>query len=93
MDNVRPDDLVDVVLARERARQLRAQLRRLPEDQRAVVVLAYYAELTESEIADLLDLPIETVKDRMALALEGLRADWERIAAAAREGAESWPGP
>lgn len=78
------DDLVEVVLARDRARRLRGQLRRLPAAQRAVVVLAYYGELSESEIAELLDLAPETVERHIGLALESLREDWERIAAAAQ---------
>ncbi|MBA3807701.1 MAG: hypothetical protein H0X28_04805 [Solirubrobacterales bacterium] len=87
------DDLIDVVLARDRARTLREQMRRLPAAQRAVVVLAYYGELAESEIAELLDLPLETVERHIGLALESLREDWERIAAAARTDSPLWSRP
>src|SRR6185369_5164089 len=37
----------------------------LPEAQRSVVVLRYYCDLTEAEVAEILDCPVGTVKSRM----------------------------
>jgi RNA polymerase sigma-70 factor (ECF subfamily) len=48
-------------------------LGQLPEEQRAVVRLAYFGGLTHSEIAQQLGLPMGTVKTRLRLALDKLR--------------------
>lgn len=52
---------------------LHAALARLPEAQAEVIALAYFGELTHTEIARHLDLPSGTVKGRMRLGLEKLR--------------------
>jgi RNA polymerase sigma-70 factor, ECF subfamily len=45
----------------------------LSEKLRAVVVLRYYADLPLSDIADMLDIPLGTVKSRLNKALDVLR--------------------
>lgn len=45
-----------------------------------MITLAFYGELTHSEIAAQLDLPTGTVKGRMRLGLQKLRLDIDRIA-------------
>jgi RNA polymerase sigma-70 factor, ECF subfamily len=65
----------DEVMARSESEALLASLRRLPEAQAEVIVLAFYGELTHSEIAAQLGLPAGTVKGRMRLGLEKLRAE------------------
>lgn len=54
--------------------QLRAALERLPADQSRVLELAYFDGFTHTEIATMLDLPAGSVKGRMRLGLEQLRA-------------------
>jgi len=44
-----------------------------------VITLAFYGDLTHSEIAAHLDLPPGTVKGRMRLGLQRLRGDIERV--------------
>jgi RNA polymerase sigma factor (sigma-70 family) len=56
-------------------RELDASLRRLPHDQRAVIVLRYWLGLSEAEIADALECRPGTVKSRHARALRALRKE------------------
>ncbi len=53
---------------------VREALAELPPEQRAVVDLAYFAGLTYPEVAERMGVPLGTVKSRMRLALERLRA-------------------
>jgi RNA polymerase sigma factor (sigma-70 family) len=52
---------------------LRRALDALPMKQRSVVVLRFLEDLTEQEVAEVLGLPIGTVKSRTARALAALR--------------------
>jgi RNA polymerase sigma-70 factor (ECF subfamily) len=53
---------------------IRAALAAMPEHERAVIVLAYQDDLTQSEIAERLGWPLGTVKTRTRRALHRLRA-------------------
>ena len=55
-------------------RQLWSFVQTLPPKQRAVVVLRYYEQLSEAEIADVLDISPGTVKSQASRALAALRA-------------------
>ena len=50
--------------------QLERAARRRSIDHRVVVVLRYYLDLPHAEIADLLGIPIGTVRSRMRYALQ-----------------------
>jgi RNA polymerase sigma-70 factor (sigma-E family) len=52
---------------------LLAALRRLPIAQRQVLVLRFYEQLTEAEIASALGVPAGTVKSRLSRGLDALR--------------------
>jgi RNA polymerase sigma factor (sigma-70 family) len=54
---------------------LRSSLAKLPRGQREVIVLRYYLEFSEREIAASLKCSIGTVKSRSARALKHLRSD------------------
>jgi RNA polymerase sigma-70 factor, ECF subfamily len=54
--------------------EVRGVLARLPRSQRVVLELAYFDGRTSKQIAEILDLPVGTVKSRTAVALEKLRA-------------------
>jgi RNA polymerase sigma-70 factor (sigma-E family) len=51
---------------------LRAALLTLPAEQRSVLVLRYYADLPEHQVADVLGIAVGTVKSRSARALSRL---------------------
>jgi RNA polymerase sigma-70 factor (ECF subfamily) len=58
---------------REEARSVRSALDTLPDEQRRTIELAYFGGFSHSQIAELLDEPIGTVKGRMRLGLDKLR--------------------
>ena len=60
----------------ERRERIRASVERLPEFLRQVLVLAYYQGLKYREIADILDIPVGTVKSRLHAALVKLQEVW-----------------
>lgn len=61
-------------LRRETARELRGALAELPEEQSRVIELAFFGGFTHSEIARMLGMPVGTVKGRLRLGLEKVRA-------------------
>jgi RNA polymerase sigma-70 factor, ECF subfamily len=65
------------VARREEARSMQAVLGALPSEQRRVVELAYFGGFTHEQIAEMLGAPLGTVKGRMRLALEKMRASIE----------------
>ena len=60
----------------EQGQQLRMLIEALPPEQREVVELAYFGGLTHRELAEQLNLPLGTVKSRLRLGLNKLRAMW-----------------
>jgi len=63
-------------LLHERQELVRACVDRLPEFLRSVVVLAYYQGLKYREVADILGVPVGTVKSRLHTALQKLQEAW-----------------
>lgn len=47
----------------------------LPDKQRAIILLVYYEDLPQNEIATILDIPIGTVKSRLHKAMSTLKND------------------
>jgi len=81
----RPDqaDAADLGIGRAIAGRMREELSRLPGDQFEVLKLAYYGGFTHHEIAEMLGLPLGTVKSRLRLGLERLRRELGAAEAAA----------
>ena len=52
---------------------MRSALETLPAEQRRTLELAYFGGFTHSQIAEMLGMPIGTVKGRMRLGLEKMR--------------------
>ncbi len=72
--------------------ELDRALRRLEPEQRAILVLRFYLDLTLPDAADALGIPLGTAKSRLHRALEALRATVqvdERLAAALASGART----
>ena len=53
---------------------VRAAMRDLPDEQRKVIELMYFQGLSQSKVAELLSLPLGTVKSRTLLAMRRLRS-------------------
>ncbi|MBK0023180.1 sigma-70 family RNA polymerase sigma factor [Brucella pseudogrignonensis] len=71
-DEEQPADLR--IAERQSASQLRAAMADLPKEQCTLLELAYFEESTHSAIAKKLNLPLGTVKSRLRLAFNKLRA-------------------
>lgn len=69
----------DRMLAGERDRLVGEAARKLPDDQKEVIRLAFAEELSQSEIAARLGLPLGTVKSRMRLAYQRIRKELEDV--------------
>jgi RNA polymerase sigma-70 factor, ECF subfamily len=79
-DQAAEEPLADEVLsAKERQARVRAALAELPEDQHEVVVLSYIEGLSHGAIAERLGLPLGTVKSRMRIAYQRIRAALEDL--------------
>jgi RNA polymerase sigma-70 factor, ECF subfamily len=64
---------IDVTDHVERTR-LRSALGELPPEQRVALELAYFGGLSQTQIAERLDVPLGTIKSRLAMAVRKLRA-------------------
>jgi RNA polymerase sigma-70 factor (ECF subfamily) len=67
---------MDLAQGEELRERVRASVDRLPDFLRQVVILAYYQGLKYREIADILGIPVGTVKSRLHAALVKLQEAW-----------------
>ncbi len=65
----------DEALRHETTAELRGAMGDLPGEQSKVIELAYFGGFSHSEIAEMLGLPLGTVKGRMRLGLEKIRSE------------------
>jgi RNA polymerase sigma-70 factor (ECF subfamily) len=63
----------DQMIADQNAKSVRQELSHLPKDQIEVVRLTFFEDLTQTQIAHALNLPLGTVKSRLRLAMARLR--------------------
>ena len=71
VDAMKSEEFPDMKI--EEAMRLAAALRALPPIRKAAVVLRYYEDLPEAEIARILDRPLNTVKSDIRRGLQALR--------------------
>jgi len=67
---------VDQAQGEERRERVRAAVDKLPDFLRQVVVLAYYQGMKYREVAEILGIPVGTVKSRLHAALVKLQEAW-----------------
>lgn len=65
-------DLQQDIIARERSAMVRSALMGLPPDDREVLILRHYMELSYNEMSDVLGIPDKTVKSRLYAARQRL---------------------
>jgi RNA polymerase sigma-70 factor (ECF subfamily) len=65
----------------ERAALIRASVDQLPEPFRQVLILAYYQSMKYKDIAEILEIPVGTVKSRLHAALIKLQEAWAELPA------------
>jgi RNA polymerase sigma factor (sigma-70 family) len=68
----------DLAVATDRRARLLDAVRTLPERERRAVVCRYFLQLSEAETAEVLDLPVGTVKSRTSRGLARLREEVAR---------------
>ena len=67
-------DPADLIADADESQRVAEAMAELPEEQLAVLRLSYFDGLSHSEIAEVIGIPLGTVKGRMRLALERLRS-------------------
>ena len=75
----RDADPADQAAAAETRRRVREAVDALPDLLRQAVVLAYFQGLKYQEIADVLGIPVGTVKSRLHAAVAKLAAAWDQV--------------
>ncbi len=76
------ENLPDRLHRDQRAELVRKALHALPPEMRQVIVMKEYEELTFAEIAEILQIPVSTVKSRVYTGLQQMRARLEKMRAA-----------
>lgn len=78
-EEVSEDPLGDEVLARNQEESLASEaLGGIPGEQRQSLLLSFVEDMSQSEIATRLNIPLQTVKSRMGLAYAHLRRTLEK---------------
>lgn len=96
-DGPAPEPLPDELVERMHPGEIEAALGALPEPQREVVMLADLWGFSYSEIAEIVECPVGTVRSRLNRARAALAGELEGLARSlgylkGRDGASRWPG-
>ena len=72
--SAQPDPAIEwSVIRRERSRRVQAAIERLKPEEQSLIVLRYFLELSEAELAEVFDVAAGTIKSRLHRALARLR--------------------
>jgi RNA polymerase sigma-70 factor (ECF subfamily) len=71
-----PEALEERLAADERRELVRKTVAKMPEHLRLILVLGYFQQLPYGEIADILDIPVGTVKSRLHAAVNHFARLW-----------------
>ena len=80
-DNLMRDDETPVdILEREQTReQVREVVAEMPDNLRQIIILSYFKHMPYKEIAEMLDIPLGTVKSRLHTAVSNFSASFRKI--------------
>jgi RNA polymerase sigma-70 factor (ECF subfamily) len=73
------ENLPDRLQRNQRAELVRKALQALPTEMRQVIVMKEYEELTFTEIAEVLQIPVSTVKSRLYAGLQQMASRLEKM--------------
>ena len=73
------EDVSEKVQRDQRANLVRRALQALPAEMRQVILMKEYEDLTFNEIAEILEIPLSTVKSRLYTGLQQMRARLENV--------------
>jgi RNA polymerase sigma factor (sigma-70 family) len=76
-----PDEEISAdagMIVQQAADELRLAMEKLPSDQLSILKMSFYDDYSQRAIADKMNIPLGTVKSRMRLAMEKLRATFLR---------------
>jgi RNA polymerase sigma-70 factor (ECF subfamily) len=73
------EDLPERLQREERAEMVRKALQALPAEMRQALIMKEYEELTFAEIAEILQIPVSTVKSRVYTGLQQMAARLEKM--------------
>ncbi len=69
----------DLLVAAERDEAIRQLVKGLPEEQAQIVMLSFFADRPQTQISEMLGIPLGTVKSRVRLAMARLRKALEEL--------------
>jgi RNA polymerase sigma-70 factor, ECF subfamily len=73
------ENLAERLQRNQRAEMVRKALQALPTEMRQVIIMKEYEELTFAEIAEILQIPVSTVKSRLYTGLQQMGARLEKM--------------
>lgn len=68
---------LDAVQTREREQRVQQAVRELPEHYREILLLAYFQKMTYAQLAEVLGIPLGTVKSRLHSAVAAFARSWQ----------------